>query len=127
MLKIFTERRGHSRGEANTKNERITMGNENKKDDQPAAREASLSAPICSRSDTPETDGQTYWNSLPALATSAEIVHADLARKLERERDEARTLIRQIRDQVSEPWDVGDTVVIMCDQYFENAERSREG
>ena len=36
-------------------------------------------------SDTPRTDGHTYWNSLPKLATSAQIVYADFARTLERE------------------------------------------
>ena len=48
---------------------------------------AELAASPCSAvlMATPRTDGQIYWNALPQLATSAEIVYASFARGLERE------------------------------------------
>jgi len=42
---------------------------------------------------TPRTDGQIYWNALPQLATSAEIVYASFARELERENARLRKAV----------------------------------
>ena len=50
---------------------------------------------ISDTTDTPETDAQTHWNGLPILQRSAQIVLADHARNLERQRDEA---IGRIKD-----------------------------
>jgi len=44
---------------------------------------------------TPRTDGQIYWNALPQLATSAEIVYASFARELERDNQTMRGLLIQ--------------------------------
>ena len=45
---------------------------------------------------TPRTDGQIYWNALPQLATSAEIVYASFARELERERNAFKSALMTI-------------------------------
>ena len=52
----------------------------------------------CSLRPTPETDAETYWNSLPKLATSAEIVHASLCRRIERERDDALEEVKRWKE-----------------------------
>ena len=55
-----------------------------------------LDTASCSLHPTPETDAETYWNSLPKLATSAQIVRASLCRQMERERDQLRDQLRQM-------------------------------
>ena len=49
-------------------------------------------------SDTPETDARTY---VPSLGAST--VPADFARRLERERDEARDILRKLLEIIPEP------------------------
>ena len=70
------------------------------------------------KTDTPETDEKTYWNSLPQMATSAQIVHADLCREMERERDDALRLIAEIKDLSSHSWDEGDSIYIKCEKFL---------
>jgi hypothetical protein len=52
---------------------------------------------------TPETDARTY---IPLIGAST--VPSEFARKLERERDEAREVLREIRDNEVNPEDEAD-------------------
>ena len=52
--------------------------------------------------ETPETDKAAYWNSLPKMATSTKIVHADLARKLETERNSALLQVTRLSQMLSD-------------------------
>ena len=72
--------------------------------------EAAKSGPsLTSCSPTPETDKNVYWNALPPLATSAQIVPAELARRLEREKNNYLTALKKIEKWFGEFPDSGKT------------------
>lgn len=69
------------------------------------------------KSNTPETDSAAFEIS-GATPLPDVVVYASFAKGLEKERNEARDLLRKIQNKTSEPWDVGDTVTQMCNEYF---------
>ena len=69
-------------------------------------------------SDTPETDSHPLWHGEPA-------VHIDFARKLERERDEARIQVKLLKVENNHNWqamDIANEVTRERDQWRKCAE-----
>jgi hypothetical protein len=71
-------------------------------------------------SDTPETDSHPLWHGEPA-------VHIDFARKLERERDEARIQVKLLKVENNHNWqamDIANEVTRERDQWRECAQEA---